>query len=51
MLPSSPAELLRHIQSDGYKQAQADQAQRVQESFEVSPIQRKLFQMCAALCW
>ena len=34
-LPSSPAELLRHIQSDGYKQAQLDQAQRVQSSFEV----------------
>ena len=37
MLPSSPAELLRHIQSDGYKQAQADQAQRVRGSFEVGP--------------
>ncbi|CAK0750131.1 hypothetical protein CVIRNUC_001966 [Coccomyxa viridis] len=35
MLPSSPAELLRHIQSDGYKQAQADQAQRVRGSFEI----------------
>ena len=28
MLPSSPAELLRHIQSDGYKQAQADPGRR-----------------------
>jgi hypothetical protein len=34
-LPASPAELLRHLQSDGYKQAQRDQAQRVQGSFEV----------------
>ena len=34
-LPSSPAELLRHIQSDGYKQAQIDQVQRVRGSFEV----------------
>ncbi|CAL5227825.1 g10853 [Coccomyxa viridis] len=34
-LPRSPAELLRHIQSDGYKQAQREQAQRVQSSFEI----------------
>lgn len=37
-LPASPAELLRHLQSDGYKQAQRDQAQRVQGSFEVRDI-------------
>ena len=49
MLPSSPAELLRHIQSDGYKQAQAEQAQRVLESYEVSPVQSKLFPTRAAL--
>ena len=46
MLPSSPAELLRHIQSDGYKQAQADQAQRVRGSFEVGPVCIKLPNAC-----
>ena len=51
MLPSSPAELLRHIQSDGYKQAQADQAQRVRRSFEVGPLRSKDFQVRAVLCW
>ena len=50
MLPSSPAELLRHIQSDGYKQAQADQAQRVRGSFEVGPVCSKTFPMRAAQC-
>ena len=51
MLPGSPAELLRHIQIDGYKQAQADQAQRVRGSFEVSPVPSELLQTCAASRW
>ena len=33
-LPNSPAELLRHISSEGYRQAQRDLAARVSTSYE-----------------
>jgi hypothetical protein len=36
-LPSSPAELLRYISSDSYKQAQRELQERMSRSYEVGP--------------